>query len=69
MRFWDSSAVAALCVDESRTPAMERLVREDPGMVVWWATPSSVLPRSLGAGGRARYPRLTSSRPSKWWII
>jgi predicted nucleic acid-binding protein len=39
MRFWDSSAVAALCVDESRTPAVERLVREDPGMVVWWATP------------------------------
>lgn len=39
MRFWDSSAVAALCVEEPRTPDVERLVREDPELVVWWATP------------------------------
>ena len=39
MRFWDSSAVAALCVEEPRTPEAERLVREDPELVVWWATP------------------------------
>jgi predicted nucleic acid-binding protein len=39
LRFWDSSAVAALCVDEPRTAEAERLVRGDPEMVVWWATP------------------------------
>ena len=39
MRFWDSSAVAALCVEEPRTPDVERLVREDPELVVWWVTP------------------------------
>lgn len=39
MRFWDSSAVAALCVDEPRTAEVERLVREDPELVVWWVTP------------------------------
>jgi hypothetical protein len=39
MRFWDSSAVAALCVDEPRTAEAERLVREDSELVVWWATP------------------------------
>ena len=39
MRFWDSSAIAALCVEEPRTPDVERLVREDPELVVWWATP------------------------------
>ncbi|MCL7926739.1 MAG: type II toxin-antitoxin system VapC family toxin [marine benthic group bacterium] len=39
MRFWDSSAVAALCVEEPRTAEVERLAREDPELVVWWATP------------------------------
>lgn len=39
MRFWDSSAVAALCVEEPRTAEVERLAREDPELVVWWTTP------------------------------
>lgn len=38
MRFWDSSAlVAILCREEGAGRAV-RLLGEDPGMVVWWAT-------------------------------
>ena len=39
MRFWDSSAVVPLLLEE---PARERLLamlESDPVMVVWWATP------------------------------
>jgi predicted nucleic acid-binding protein len=39
MRFWDSSAILPLLVPETRTPALEALVRDDPAMVTWWATP------------------------------
>lgn len=38
MRFWDSSAVVPLLVAEANTDAAQRLLREDPAMVVWWAT-------------------------------
>ena len=38
MKFWEASAVAALCLEESRSPDVDRLLREDPGMTVWWAT-------------------------------
>lgn len=39
MRFWDSSAVAALCLEEERTAEMDRLASDDPFVAVWWATP------------------------------
>lgn len=39
MRFWDSSALVALLVPEAATPGLERIAREDPALVVWWATP------------------------------
>ncbi len=39
MRFWDSSAVVSLLVAEPGTRATQTLLREDPGIVVWWATP------------------------------
>ena len=38
MRFWDSSAVAALCLEESRSPIVDQLAEEDPYVTVWWAT-------------------------------
>lgn len=38
MKFWEASAVASLCLEESRSPDVDRLLREDPGMTVWWAT-------------------------------
>jgi len=40
VRFWDSSAVVPLLVAEARTDAAQGLLREDPAMIVWWATPT-----------------------------
>jgi len=39
MRFWDSSAIVPLLVDDPRREALFELVRNDPAMVVWWGTP------------------------------
>ena len=39
MRFWDASAIVALCVDEVRTNRMDEILREDQEIAVWWATP------------------------------
>lgn len=53
MRFWDSSAIAALCLEESRSPDVDRIAREDPEVAVWWATPlecASAIARHRRAG-------------------
>ncbi len=38
MRFWDSSAVVPLLVRESSSPALRKLVKSDPDLIVWWGT-------------------------------
>ncbi len=38
MRFWDSSAILPLFVQETHSAALEDLVAHDPTMIVWWAT-------------------------------
>jgi uncharacterized protein len=38
LRFWDSSAVVPLLVDEAATDAVRAAFEEDPTMLVWWAT-------------------------------
>ena len=53
MRFWDASAVVALCVEEDVSPAARGLLASDPGMAVWWATPVEV------ASALARLRRLS----------
>lgn len=69
MRFWDSSAIVALLVDEPGHKEALAYVAQDPAMLVWWATPvecASALARreregSLdGAGSRAASARLRS---------
>ncbi len=43
MRFWDSSAIVPLLVNEAGTREATRLLREDEEMVVfWWAEPECV---------------------------
>jgi uncharacterized protein len=37
LRFWDSSAIIPLCLGESSSETIIRLLRADPEMVVWWA--------------------------------
>ena len=38
MRFWDSSAVLPLCLDEPRSGRLRELATEDPHIVAWWGT-------------------------------
>lgn len=38
MRFWDSSAVLPLCLEEPHSGQMESLINDDPHLVVWWGT-------------------------------
>ncbi len=38
MKFWDSSAVVALLVDEAGQKFVQREFESDPTMVVWWGT-------------------------------
>lgn len=39
MRFWDTSALLPLIVDEPRTEATAALFDEDRDFALWWATP------------------------------
>ncbi len=40
MRFWDTSAVVPLLVREAAaSPALSKLAKKDPQMIVWWGTP------------------------------
>jgi predicted nucleic acid-binding protein len=36
MRFWDSSAIVPLCLDEPQSDRLKRLAEEDAALVVWW---------------------------------
>ena len=38
MRFWDSSAIIPLLVDEPSSPGVRAEYGRDPDIVVWWAT-------------------------------
>ena len=38
MKFWDSSAVVPLLVEQKRTARMRDLYRADPAMLAWWGT-------------------------------
>jgi hypothetical protein len=39
MRFWDSSSLVPLFVREAHTTSLEELADDDPGMILWWASP------------------------------
>ena len=38
MRFWDASAIVPLLIEERSSQVLRALLRDDPLMVVWWAT-------------------------------
>lgn len=38
MRFWDTSALVPLLVEDPTTSRVRSLLREDPDVVAWWAT-------------------------------
>ncbi len=39
MKFWDSSAIVPLLIDEAATDRLSPLPQRDVDMIVWWATP------------------------------
>ena len=39
MKFWDTSAIVALCLRESQTALVRSVAEEDGAIVVWWTTP------------------------------
>jgi len=43
MRFWDSSALVPLLVDESSSQAMRELLADDPDVVIWMFSGVEVL--------------------------
>ncbi len=38
MRFWDSSALVPLCLEQPRSEHAKRLLREDKEVIVWWGS-------------------------------
>lgn len=38
MKYWDSSAIVPLCVEEAATARMLGLYRADPMVVTWWGS-------------------------------
>lgn len=38
MRFWDTSALVPLVVDQSWAPAARTLAARDPAITIWWGT-------------------------------
>lgn len=54
MKFWDSSAVVPLLVEEETTLPLIRVYQEDPVVLAWWGTDvecASALARLERAGG------------------
>jgi predicted nucleic acid-binding protein len=38
MRFWDSSAIVPLLLNEPKTQECRRLIADDPELTVWWCS-------------------------------
>ena len=56
MKFWDSSAIVPLLLEEEATAAMLKHVRADRDLIVWWSTPvecASAIARLEREGARA----------------
>ncbi len=74
MRFWDSSALIPLCVEELQSEPIRSLMREDAEQAVWWAASvecSSSFARIRREGGitpeSEQLLRLTLARLAEYW--
>ena len=38
VKFWDTSAIVPLCVNEPGSATVKAILVKDPSLVVWWAT-------------------------------
>lgn len=39
MKYWDSSALIPLLVEQAASAGLRRVARDDPAVITWWATP------------------------------
>lgn len=77
MKFWDSSAVFTLCVQEPRSAPMKAIMEEDGAIVMWWSTPVecySALARLrregiLNRDGEDRARRVVDRLSAEWTEI
>ncbi len=77
MRFWDTSAVVPLLVEEPEATRAKRLAQEDSAIAVWWATRTECLSalarlrrdERIDAGGEARTRRLLFQLSAVWTEI
>lgn len=63
MRFWDSSAIVPLLLEESGREPLLAVLESDPVMIVWWGTPvelASALSRRERDAGLA-LPEVTAA--------
>jgi hypothetical protein len=54
VKFWDTSAIVPLCVEEPTTATLRRLADGDSGLVVWWSTRTECI-SALARRGRERH--------------
>jgi len=38
MRFWDTSAIIPLCIEEQETRSIQNIIKKDGMIVVWWGS-------------------------------
>lgn len=62
MRFWDTSAVVPLLLEQEATASMEALLDSDAGMAAWWGTPVEC---ASAAARLRREDRLTVDQESR----
>lgn len=75
MKFWDTSAIVPLCVQEPGSATVKAILIQDPSIVVWWATRTeciSALVRHAREGGLSaageRQAREVLGILAKTWI-
>lgn len=74
MRFWDTSAVVPLCVNEPASATVKTFLDSDPLIVVWWATRTEcvsafmrqIRESSLGAGGERQAREVLETLARVW---
>lgn len=74
MKFWDTSALVPLCVNEPTSVEVESLLADDPLIVVWWGTRlecvsafmRQVREGNLSATGKRQARQVLSSLAQSW---
>lgn len=76
MKFWETSALIPLCVEEPFSPQAKAVLGDDPEVTVWWGTP---LEQASALARRVREAKLTVDgeadaravfdRLAKTWLV